>query len=179
MRRHRSTHAARARLKAPSARRPRRLAAAALALALATLPGSLSAQSLANDEAELEAARSYWQDRYRGLLTEASELRATIERERELYADANRRNYRRGRKRHIHRDAMLEAQDELARVESQLATIQEEARRAGALPGWFYEVEWQLEEEAGRPAISSGPGDEGRNPLHLDDDDEDQRPADG
>ena len=148
-----------------AARRPRFARAFALALALAAPPAIVSAST--PDQNELSDSKAYWQERYRGLLTEAAELRVTIERETELYADANRRNYRRGKKRHVHRVAAEEAKAELARIEAELATIEDEGRRAGALPGWFYEVELELEEGVRRPPVAEGPGDDGRNPLYL------------
>jgi len=124
----------------------------------------------AEDEATLRAEKDFWQERYSSLLKRADSLEATVERERELYADANRRNYRRGTVRHVHRDAMLEAQAELAEVKAELAGIQEEGRRAGAMPGWFYEVELERESGPLRPGTETGPSDEGRNPLYLETD---------
>jgi hypothetical protein len=120
----------------------------------------------AND-AETRALKTFWQNKYRGLILRAAELRRTVSSERESYAEANRRNYRRGSKRHAHYDEMKKAASELATVEAELATIEDDGRRAGALPGWFYEVEMELEDADRRPAISAGPDDEGRNPLHF------------
>lgn len=128
---------------------------------------ALAADGIGSDP-EIREQKTYWQTRYRQLLSDRQELQALVARERELYADANRRNYRRGDKRHVHRDAMLEAQDQLAEVERALSTIRDDARRAGALPGWLNEVEFEFEESRERPAITAGPGDEGRNPLYLD-----------
>ena len=142
------------------------LAATTLALAgfaASSPPARAQASSTVPTDAELASRKAYWQKRYRGLLESADTLREVIAREEELYADANRRNYRRGNKRHVHREAMLEARAQLAEVEAELAVIQEEARRVGALPGWFYEVEWQREEGA-----SPAAADDGRNPLYDD-----------
>ena len=118
-------------------------------------------------EPEVSAESAHWQDRYRDLVAETQRLRDTVERERELYADANRRNYRRGSKRHVHHQAGAKAADALAKVEAQLATIEDDARRAGAPRGWLNEIEMELEDEARRPAVAGGPGDDGRNPLYL------------
>jgi len=142
-----------------------------LGLALATVAGAAFAE-----EPRDTAKEAYWQNRYRNLIAEAQRLREEIAHERELYADANRRNYRRGSKRHVHRRAGEEAARALAEVEAKLATIEDEARRAGAGRGWIHQVEMELEDEARRPAVAAGPGDEGRNPLHLKSrDDEPQR----
>jgi hypothetical protein len=121
------------------------------------------------NEAEPQDTKAFWQNKYQGLIARAAELRGTIRTEQELYADANRRNYRRGPKRHIHQQAVKEATLELTKVEAELKTIKEDGRRAGALPGWFNEVEMEIEDTRRRPAISAGPGIEGRNPLHLED----------
>lgn len=114
--------------------------------------------------------KAYWQERYTKLLQQRFIEDRVIERERELYADANRRNYRRGKKRHQHRDAMLEAIARKGEVEDRLAVFKEEARRAGALPGWLYEVEDSWRESLVSPPAATGDGadanseDEGRNP---------------
>ena len=140
------------------------IALAALALAFAEA-GVAQTVTGADADAELQAAKDYWQDRYRTLLTKRAMLQDVIDREQELYADANRRNYRRGKKRHVHRNAMMEAQDELEGVEASLATIEDEARRAGALPGWLYEVEWELAERGGAGAPPAAADDDEADPL--------------
>lgn len=122
--------------------------------------------------------KSYWQELYRKLLRQRVVEEKVIEAERELYADANRRNYRRGTKRHVHRDAMLEAIARRGEVEERLVQFQEESRRAGILPGWLYEVEetWQ-DTPIALPSVGAAseedPSDEseraGRNPIHFGD----------
>jgi len=129
-------------------------------------------------EAELRAEKASLQGEYRDLVTRANRLRDVIERERELYADANRRNYRRGKSRHVHLEAVDVATKELGKVEAQLATFADDARRAGAPPGWLNEVEMELEDEARLPEIAAGPGDEGRNPIYLEETDGDAGVAD-
>ena len=128
-----------------------------------------ASDAAADDSLEQRSQKTYWQELYRGLLTRADALRAKVEVERELYADANRRNYRRGNKRHMHYEAMKEAASDLATVEAELSHIEDDGRRAGALPGWFYQVDLERKAAARRPASSLGPDDEGRNPLYLKD----------
>jgi len=139
--------------------------AAFVGLALLLFAPGVSAES----DAELASEKNYWQTRYQTLLERADALRETIAIETELYADANRRNYRRGKKRHVHRVAAEEARAELANVESEFSTIKEEGRRAGALPGWFYEVEFDRAAVARNPALAPKPDDrdEGRNPRFV------------
>lgn len=139
--------------------------AAFVGFALLLLAPGVSAQS----DTELESEKEYWQTRYRTLLERADALRETIAIETELYADANRRNYRRGQKRHVHRVAVEEARAELADVQNELSTIKEEGRRAGALPGWFYEVELDRAAIARNPDLAPEPDDrdEGRNPRFV------------
>ena len=137
-----------------SLRGPRRLAALIALLAMAFAAPS----SFARDDAQSDGMKQYWQNRYRQLLRSADELRAEIAHETELYADANRRNYRRGTKRHMHRVAAEEAKAKLDAVESKLSTIKDEGRRAGALPGWFYEVEEEREDIARNPSLGPRKG---------------------
>jgi hypothetical protein len=136
----------------------------------------VSAPALAAGEfeggAELRTEKESWQSEYRDLISKAARLRDVIARERELYADANRRNYRRGQKRHVHLEAIDVATKELGEVEARLATFADDARRAGAPPGWLNEVEIDLEDETRLPAIAAGPGDEGRNPIYREPTDE-------
>jgi len=148
-----------------SLRGPRRLAALIALLAMAFAAPS----SFARDDAQRDGMKQYWQNRYRQLLRSADELRAEIAHETELYADANRRNYRRGTKRHMHRVAAEEAKAKLDAVESKLSTIKDEGRRAGALPGWFYEVEEEREDIARNPSLGPDPADPnaGRNPRFV------------
>ena len=118
---------------------------------------------------DVPTEQSHWQERYRSLVAETEILRAEIQHERELYADANRRNYRRGQKRHVHRIAAEKAEQELAKVQAQLATIEDDARRAGLGRGWLNQIEMELEDGYKRPAVAAGSGSdiEGRNPLYL------------
>lgn len=120
--------------------------------------------------------KAYWQELYTKLLKQRFIEDEIIERERELYADANRRNYRRGTKRRRHRKAMLEAIARKGEVEDRLAEFQEKARRAGALPGWLYEVEGNWRESlvsppaAARDGAGTNSGNEGRNPKFFEND---------
>lgn len=127
--------------------------------------------------------KEFWQSRFRELRQEAAVLKRDAAIEWELYADANRRNYRRGKVRHIHRDKALELEVKLAEVEEELNALPEAARRSGALPGWIREVESEpvvlpppgpnaLEEYRSMPSAPADAGEaddrEGRNPIFVD-----------
>jgi len=120
-------------------------------------------------QGEPEGKKAYWQDRYRTLLRSASELRSRIASERALYAAANRRNYRRGPVRHVHRANVRQAEEELATVESALETFADDARRDGALASWLYEVEDELLARAENPGSDAEEIDDnaGRNPRFF------------
>ena len=78
---------------------------------------------------------------------------------------------RRGRNRHAHREALMRAMEELRRVVADLATIEEDGRREGALPGWFYEIDIELEDEGDQPKVQTTPDDDGGNPFFDDNSD--------
>ena len=138
-------------------------------LVLLVFAASVAPTASAQSDVERGATKAYWQTRYTSLLDRAEQLRATVAEQTELYADANRRNYRRGQKRHIHRVAAEEARAELAEVERELSTLPDEARRQGALPGWFYEVEEDRSAIVRNPAPAPEPDDrdEARNPRFF------------
>jgi chromosome segregation ATPase len=149
------------------------LVACVLLLGEVTVSPLCWAQSGVTSDEELAAQKAYWQDRYRRLLQSAERLRQETSEARSAYAEANRRNYRRGGSRHVHRADLEKAEKELADVESQLAHIVDEARRAGALPGWLYEVEAETSSAPDEPAEQAPNAEEdetaGRNPLYLED----------
>jgi len=135
---------------------------------------------------DLSAAeqREFWQTRYRTLRQESARLEQDIAFEWELYADANRRNYRRGNARHVHRDKALELEARLKEVDAELEALPERARQLGALPGWLREVESEpialpppgaSDEEEDAPGQPAAPGSAedraGRNPLYLEESD--------
>lgn len=105
------------------------------------LPAPSPARAQPDAWADPAEKKLYWQDLYRTLRTEAARLRRDIQIEETAYAAANRRNYRRGTARHVHRLRAAELQHELDKVERELAGFDEKARTSGALPGWLYEVE--------------------------------------
>ena len=169
-------------------RSARRLGAAVLCLLGLLLCAPLSV--LAEDGPRIGLSKAdhkeFWQSRYRELRQEAALLKRDAAIEWELYADANRRNYRRGKVRHIHRDKALELEVRLAEVEEELNALPEAARRSGALPGWIREVEAEaivlpppgpnaLEEYRALPSAPANVDEEddgaGRNPRFLEDED--------
>ena len=121
----------------------------------------------------VQAMKDEWQHDYRQLLQDAARLRRNSLNARENYARAQRRNYPRGGARQAMLVEAEEAERGLAEVDAQIEQLRLDGRRAGALPGWFYEVDEETQEPA-QPAFpaeatEASPEDrEGRNPLYLD-----------
>ena len=84
--------------------------------------------------------RAYWQGRFRKLRNEEARLAQTVALATKEYADANRRNYRRSGVRHFHRANAKDAQAELDLVRAEIASIYDEARKAGVPVFWLDEV---------------------------------------
>ena len=142
-------------------------------------PGALPSLATAGDFTEVDsfqAMKEEWQDRYRALLQDAARLRHNANSARDNYRMAQRWNYPRGGARQKFLLQADEAERDLVRVESDLEKFRVDARRAGALPGWLYEVEEEerVVSEPAAPADASDPDLEGRNPLYLEQD-EDER----
>lgn len=133
------------------------------------------------------ALKVYWQDRYRSLRQSKVRLEQTIEEATKEYAEANRRNYRRSGVRHGYRTQALEAKAELARVQTELDQIYDEARRESVPITWLYEVENEPVDPGRSRATDAGDErsrkaaehQEGRNPLYHGDDDLDVDANDG
>ncbi len=99
--------------------------------------GSVVAQPGWADDASKQA---FWVERYQKLRgVEASlqgELAAALARQ----SRGRRANRLRGEERGQLRKDITRMKHELAQVESELAAFPEEARKAGALPGWFRDL---------------------------------------
>jgi len=146
-----------------------RLVAVFLATAIACVAATTAS---AESEEELAAKRTLWQEKYRTLRHDKVRLQTDIATLTNAYALAQRRNYPRGGARDEIRIQAAEATKLLAETEEGLASIHDEARRAGVPAGWLYEVE-EEPIELGQPA-SMGDGEEaedraGRNPLYFED----------
>jgi len=94
--------------------------------------------ALAQDE---EPDRDYWVSRYEKLVSEVEGLRSKVDTLKLNYTRARTRNYPRGealKELEADRDKAI---TELAEKEAELEEFPEEARRAGALPGWFRDLD--------------------------------------
>lgn len=113
----------------------RLFSAAALA---AFVLGCVAPTAWAQDE---EPDRDYWVGRYEKLVSEVEGLRAKVDQLKLNYTRARTRNYPRGealKELEADRDQAIE---DLAEKEAELEEFPEEARRAGALPGWFRDLD--------------------------------------
>jgi hypothetical protein len=152
----------------------RRLLAACVALAFAVSLSSALPTSAEGQQADaLQPTKDEWQADYRRLLQDADRLRRNAQNARENYARAQRRNYPRGGARQAMLIEAEEAESGLVEVEAQIEQLRLDGRRAGALPGWFYEVDDEPpgHTQPASPAETTelSPEDrEGRNPLYLD-----------
>ena len=179
-----------------------------IALIFAAAIGSASAapqpafaQATALDHIEGdEAAKAYWQGRYRNLRAKEARLAETVRLATKEYADANRRTYRRSGVRHFHRTNANEAKAELEIVRGELESIYDDARAAGVPLFWLDEVAEEpidpsavqglgvyaddgpfggkgaYAEEGEDDADEVGPSsdDDGRNPIYSDESEGDE-----
>ena len=143
------------------------------ALSLFAIQAPAAHAQLAGEE-ELQNQKEYWQERYRRLRQDAARLERNAERARKAYALAQRRNYPRGGARQKLSQQIEDAETELESVRKEIEELPSEARRAGAMPGWLYEVEEEevvIPEPAAPDAADAEEAEDraGRNPLYLDD----------
>ncbi len=87
--------------------------------------------------AQDEPDRDYWVNRYETLRTEVEDLRTRVDMLQTQYSKAKRRNYPRGAQLDELRISLEKSRTELAAKEEELENFPDEARRAGAPPGWF------------------------------------------
>jgi len=86
---------------------------------------------------ERDENRDYWQKRYRELKQRVEAARSEHERALAAYSKGRQRNRLRGEPKVEVMDRLDRAKRELAEAERAWSAFPEEARRAGALPGWF------------------------------------------
>jgi hypothetical protein len=106
-----------------------------ISLLLLALPAVASAAN--DDAARLEAKREEWVQKYEELRSKTQQLEADL--------DQARVDYSRGRStKHLRGEGKAGLLEEIARLEKELAESQaelqafpDEARKQGALPGWF------------------------------------------
>jgi hypothetical protein len=101
---------------------------AAFGLSLSVVGSALA------DEDEL---RDYWVKKHQNLQAEVLDLRSRFDLLDTQYRKSRQRNYPRGEERNRIRAERDAVEKELAVKEQELADFPDEARRAGALPGWF------------------------------------------
>ena len=112
--------------------RIRRLATG-LVLAAATIAAVPATTGAATEQEK----RQHWVQRYETLRTQEKELREKLEEARAQYSRGRRANRVRGEERVEVVERIEKLEKELAQAQRKLAAFPEEARKAGALPGWF------------------------------------------
>lgn len=108
-----------------------------LAFGLSALAGSAPASSPQPDASESE--KTYWQGRHRELAEELAWAKHAHDTAVLTYDKRRQRQRLRGEKRAEVKDWLKDTKDRLEKAEEAMAAFPEEARRAGALPGWFRE----------------------------------------
>ena len=118
------------------------------ALVLAAAAGlTLSAVSFGPSLARAQAAapsgepdKLHWQSEYGRVLADVEQARARLALSQRSYTKGKQRGRMRGEERFAIRDELAEAKQALAKAEERLENFPDEARRAGAPPGWFRDV---------------------------------------
>ena len=90
--------------------------------------------------ADGRSKQAYWVERYHKLHSAETSLQSELGAARARHSRGRRANRLRGEERGELRKDIVRMEKELARVERDLAAFPEEARRAGALPGWFRDL---------------------------------------
>lgn len=91
--------------------------------------------------AEDSADKAYWQEQYLEVVREQREAREALAEAEHAYTNMQQRSYPRGEGRRAIQEQLAAARVRLEKAERALEEFPERARRAGALPGWFREVE--------------------------------------
>ena len=91
--------------------------------------------------AQEEPDRDYWVNRYETLVSEVDSLRVKVDVLNTNYVKARQRNYPRGTELYAMKAKAEEATAELEKKEEELENFPDEARRAGAYPGWFRDLD--------------------------------------
>ncbi len=84
-----------------------------------------------------EAQRAYWQERARSLHAAVRDARSRVSAAEARYTRLRKKIRARGDKKVEAVSELEEARRELADAEARLEALPDEARRAGALPGWI------------------------------------------
>lgn len=121
------------------------LVAAPLALSVPTgarAGGDAAVKGAADSEEHTDSDdRTYWQTRYRELKQRVEAARTEHERALAAYSKGKQRNRLRGEAKTDVMDRLARAKAELDEAERAWDAFPAEARSAGALPGWFRELE--------------------------------------
>jgi DNA repair exonuclease SbcCD ATPase subunit len=101
---------------------------------------SLWAATEAAGASPANAGKEYWQKRYQELKELVASLEQEIENKRRIYSRKRHDRRLRGEARSDLLEQIAELEKQLAKAQGDLEAFPEEARRAGALPGWFRDL---------------------------------------
>jgi hypothetical protein len=100
----------------------------------------LATPAFAEEEMDEQQKKTFWQDKYRRLLTETETVRARLESNRTSYSKGRQRGRLRGGSGTYLTDLIASDEAKLAALEQELADFPDTARRAGIPPGWFRDL---------------------------------------
>jgi septal ring factor EnvC (AmiA/AmiB activator) len=90
---------------------------------------------------DMESKRQHWVQRYETLRAQEKELREGLEEARAEYSRGRRKSRPRGEERAELVEKIEKLETDLAQAQRDLEAFPEKARQAGALPGWFRDLD--------------------------------------
>lgn len=137
----------------------------AVALVLAGLPGSAA-------QDDLSGKRAKWVAEYQDLQMRHARLEQDLEQARADYSRGRSTKHLRGEGKAGLLKEIARLEDEFAKADEELKDFPDKARRAGALPGWFRDLEAPSPEPV-QPAAAVAPPE----PSHSRESERDRRAA--
>jgi hypothetical protein len=131
------------------------LSASAAAAAEAAPTQASRASASASRTADADAMRDQWVQRFEELKTRQATLKRDLDQALADYTRGRTSNYLRGPGREGIVNEIKRLEEEVAKADEEMQDFPDEARRAGALPGWFRDLEDAPPAEAELPALDT------------------------